>query len=142
MSITAFDLDRFLDAQDDLYGTALAELRVGRKQSHWIWFVFPQVRGLGSSPASVKYGLAGLPEARAYAAHPVLGARLREATVAMLSHRHADAESILGELDAMKFKSSMTLFSLAEPEDELFTATLQRFFASERDSRTIALLGL
>lgn len=140
MSTDPFDLDRFIDAQDDHYRTALAELRAGRKQSHWIWFVFPQMRGLGMSPTSRKYGLSGLAEARAYLAHPVLGLRLREATAAMLAHRGADAGDVLGELDALKFRSCLTLFATADPSDPGLAAALDHLFTGERDGRTLELL--
>lgn len=133
-------LERFLAAQADAYAGALRELQAGHKRTHWIWFVFPQLRGLGRSATSWTYGIAGLAEARAYLAHPVLGARLREATRAMLSHRDVDAAAILGELDALKFCSCMTLFSLAGPGEPAFDVALQRFFAGERDLRTLDLL--
>lgn len=133
-------LGRFLDAQEGAYGVALRELKAGRKRTHWIWFVFPQLRGLGRGATSWTFGITGLAEARAYLAHPVLGARLREATRAMLSHRDVDAAAILGELDALKFCSCMTLFSLAGPGEPAFDVALQRFFAGERDLRTLDLL--
>lgn len=140
MDADPFDLARFVTAQYGAYGTALAEIRSGRKRSHWIWFVFPQLRGLGSSPTSVAYGLSGLAEARAYLAHPVLGARLREATLAMLAHAPRPADAVLGELDALKFRSCMTLFAMAGRTEALFDAALEAFFGGVRDRRTLGLL--
>ena len=141
MQSDEFLLDRFLEAQEDSYPDALEELRSGRKQTHWIWYVFPQLRGLGSSAMSEKYGVSGLAEARLYLAHPVLGQRLRESTEAMLSHRASSAESVLGDLDAAKFRSCLTLFSRAEPTTQLFKVALERFFRGEPDRRTLELLG-
>lgn len=108
-----FDLERFVEAQEPVYETVLAELRAGRKTTHWIWFVFPQAKGLGRSAMSERYGIASLDEARAYLAHPVLGPRLKECTRLVLSHEGVPLEEILGELDAMKFRSSMQLFRAA-----------------------------
>src|SRR3712207_3726375 len=105
-----FNLERFVDAQGWAYAEALAELRRGRKDGHWIWFIFPQLAGLGRSPTALRYGIKSADEARAYLAHEVLGTRLRESTSAVLGHRDRTAESIFGPLDAMKFRSSMTLF--------------------------------
>lgn len=135
-----FDLSRFVDAQATAYSTALAELRAGHKRTHWIWFVFPQLKGLGRSTTADHYGLSGLEEARAYLAHPLLGERLREATTAMLVHESQSASVVLGELDAMKFRSCMTLFSRVEPSESLFGAALERFFNGEADARTLELL--
>ena len=135
-----FDLSRFVDAQATAYSTALAELRAGHKRTHWIWFVFPQLKGLGRSTTADHYGLSGLEEARAYLAHPLLGERLREATTAMLVHELQSASVVLGELDAMKFRSCMTLFSRVEPSESLFGAALERFFNGEADARTLELL--
>ena len=105
------DLDRFLEAQAANYGQALAELRAGRKRSHWSWYVLPQIRGLGSSPLSVRYAISGLAEAGAYLDHPVLGARLRECVAAMNDNAGSDAAAILGGIDARKFRSCLTLFA-------------------------------
>lgn len=135
-----FDLERFLTAQGRVYATALEELRAGRKRSHWSWCVFPQLRGLGRSATSEMYGMAGLAEARAYLAHPVLGPRLRESVEAMLAHRALPASTILGDTDALKFRSCLTLFLMADPADPLFAAALDAFFAGQRDVRTIELL--
>jgi len=136
-----FNLSRFIEAQAAAYDTALAELRAGRKRTHWIWFVFPQLRGLGSSANADYYGLSGLNEARAYLAHPILGQRLRQATEALLAQRPLSARAALGELDALKFRSCMTLFACAEPAEPVFGAALESFFAGEPDPRTLQLLG-
>ena len=135
-----FCLERFRIAQGGLYAVALNELRSGRKQSHWVWFVFPQLKGLGHSPNAAFYGLSGLTEARAYVADPILGERLREATRTMLAHRALTAAAVLGELDALKFKSCLTLFSLADPTEKVFEIALERFFSGARDERTLELL--
>ncbi len=134
-----FHLQRFVDAQEDaaIYARALAELRAARKQSHWIWFVFPQIAGLGASPMSQAYAIRSLDEARAYLDHPLLGPRLRESTEALLAAEPgASAEAILGGIDAIKVRSSMTLFHLAAPEEQLFRSALDRFFAGEPDPET------
>ena len=137
-----YSLKRFTDAQDTgLYGQALAELRQGRKHSHWIWFVFPQIAGLGSSPMAVEYAISTLDEARAYLAHPVLGPRLHEAAQALLASGKTDPEAVLGFIDAMKMRSSMTLFHRASPEDSVFTAVLDAFYAGAEDDLTLSLLG-
>lgn len=132
-------LQRFVDAQEDaaIYARALAELRAGRKQSHWIWFVFPQIAGLGSSPMSRVYAIGSLEEARAYLAHPLLGRRLRESCEALLTADpgHA-AATILGGIDALKVRSSMTLFARADPGEPLFPAVLDRFYDGEADPET------
>src|SRR5688572_30698624 len=112
-----FDLDRFVAAQEGVYRSALDELRAGRKTGHWMWFVFPQVAGLGSSDMSRRYAIGSLAEARAYLAHPILGARLRECARALLAVRGRGAEAILGDIDARKLRSSMTLFHRADPDD-------------------------
>jgi uncharacterized protein (DUF1810 family) len=132
-------LQRFVDAQEDaaIYARALAELRAGRKQGHWIWFVFPQIAGLGRSPMSQAYAIRSLEEARAYLAHPLLGPRLRESTEALLAAAPgASAEAILGGIDAIKVRSSMTLFHRAAPEERLFGDALDRFYGGEVDPET------
>jgi uncharacterized protein (DUF1810 family) len=134
-----FHLRRFVEAQEDaaIYARALGELRAGRKRSHWIWFVFPQIAGLGSSPMSQAYAIRSLEEARAYLAHPLLGARLRESTGALLAAEpSASAESILGGVDRVKVRSSMTLFHRAAPEERIFADVLDRFYAGEADPET------
>ena len=136
-----FDLDRFVEAQEGVYAQVLAELRRGRKESHWIWFIFPQLRGLGVSAMSQTYGLAGLEEARAFAAHPVLGPRLRECVQAVLEHRGRSAEAVLGSVDALKFRSCLTLFSRAVPDETIFLQGLRQCFAAQADQRTLQRLG-
>lgn len=127
-----FDLERFLAAQDEggTYGRALAELRAGRKVTHWMWFVFPQEAGLGQSAMSRRYAIGSLEEARAYLTHPVLGARLRECAAALLGVEGRSAVAILGEVDTMKLRSSITLFARADPGEPLFPAVLDRYFAA------------
>jgi uncharacterized protein (DUF1810 family) len=137
------DLERFVSAQDSggTYAQALAELRRGRKTSHWMWFVFPQVAGLGRSSVAQHYAVSGLEEARAYLAHPVLGPRLRESCEAVLAVAEGSADAIFGSVDAMKLRSSVTLFGRADPDEPLFTAVLERFFDGRPDQRTDELLG-
>ena len=137
------DLERFVSAQDSggTYAAALAELRRGRKTSHWMWFVFPQVVGLGRSSIAQHYAVSGLEEARAYLAHPVLGPRLRESCEAVLAVPERSADAIFGSVDAMKLRSSVTLFGRADPDEPLFTAVLERFFDGRPDQRTDELLG-
>jgi len=132
----AYDLDRFVLAQEHVYGGALEELRRGRKTGHWIWFIFPQVAGLGYSDMSRRYALTSLDEARAYLAHPLLGARLRECASALLAAPQVAAEDILGATDAMKVRSSMTLFHRAAPDEPIFTQVLDRFYGGVPDSAT------
>lgn len=136
-----FDLSRFVDAQQAVYGMVLSELHRGRKQSHWMWFVFPQIAGLGTSPTARRYAIAAADEARAYLAHPLLGARLRECTMAILAHRERGAEAIFGAVDAMKLRSSMTLFEAVADDPAPFAAALGAFHGGERDSATLRLLG-
>lgn len=138
--MTAFDLDRFVAAQAEIYAQALAELRAGRKQSHWMWFVFPQIAGLGRSPAATFYAIADAAEARAYLAHPLLGARLIECTQAVLAPRGRSAEAIFGGIDAMKLRSSMTLFEAVADDPAPFASVLDDFFDAERDPATLMLL--
>ena len=135
-----FDLDRFVAAQAEIYGQALAELRAGRKQSHWMWFVFPQIAGLGHSPTALFYAIASAAEARAYLAHPLLGARLAECIEAILGHRGESAEAIFGPVDAMKLRSSMTLFEAVAADPAPFASVLDAFFDAERDPATLKLL--
>lgn len=137
------DLDRFVVAQDEhaTYDRALSELRAGRKTSHWMWFVFPQVSGLGQSPTAKHFELAGLDEARAYLDHEVLGPRLLECCRALLALDGATAEQVLGTVDALKLRSSMTLFARADPDERVFPDVLDRFFDGSADERTIRLLG-
>ena len=137
------DLERFVRAQDDrgTYDRALAELRAGHKASHWMWFVFPQVAGLGHSPIAQEYAIADLAEARAYLHHDVLGPRLLECCRALLDlDDDLTAEGVLGGTDAMKLRSSMTLFAIADPDEPTYDEVLARFFDGEPDERTPALL--
>jgi uncharacterized protein (DUF1810 family) len=138
--MAVFDLDRFVAAQADIYSQALAELRAGRKQSHWMWFVFPQLAGLGRSQTAVFYAIASAAEARSYLAHPLLGARLIECTEALLAHRERSAEAILGGVDAIKLRSSMTLFETVAEHPAPFASVLEAFFDAERDPATLMLL--
>ena len=139
--MAGMDLSRFVEAQATTWPSALAELQAGRKQSHWMWFVFPQLAGLGSSPTAVHYAIGSADEARAWLADPLLGARLREGVAAMLSHRGASAEAILGGVDALKFRSSMTLFEAVAVDPAPFAAALDAFYGGARDGRTLELLG-
>jgi len=134
------DLERFVAAQQGIYPQALAELQSGRKQSHWMWFVFPQLAGLGRSATARFYAIASAAEARAYLDHPLLGARLRESAAAILVHRAARAEAILGPIDAIKLRSSMTLFEAVAADPAPFAAVLDAFFGGERDPATLSLL--
>jgi len=134
-----FDLRRFVEAQDagGTYDRALAELRAGRKRSHWMWFIFPQLAGLGHSAMAQRYAIGSLDEARAYLAHPLLGERLRESARALLA-APADlgAREILGDVDALKLRSSMTLFARAAPCELLFQQVLERFYSGDADTAT------
>lgn len=136
-----FNLQRFVTAQARSYPVALAELRAGAKRSHWMWWVFPQLAGLGRSETARAYGIVSLAEARAYLAHPLLGPRLEEATGAILLHRDRAPETILGGVDALKFRSSLTLFVAAGAGAPLGEA-LDAFYAGERDPATLRLLGM
>ena len=135
------DLSRFVEAQATAWPAALAELRAGRKQSHWMWFVFPQIAGLGASPMAVHYAIGSADEAKAYLDDPLLGARLREGVAAMLSHRGQSADAILGGIDALKFRSSLTLFEAVADDPALYVEALDAFYDGARDARTLALLG-
>jgi uncharacterized protein (DUF1810 family) len=135
------DLSRFVAAQEGSYSQALAELRRGRKQSHWMWFVFPQIAGLGHSTMAQRYAIAGREEARAYLAHPLLGPRLVEATGAVTAAAPgASAEAIMGGIDAVKLRSSLTLFAAVADDPAPFEAALARFFDGERDPETMRRL--
>lgn len=136
-----YDLQRFVDAQDRVYARAVAELRAGRKTSHWMWFVFPQVAGLGSSPMAQQYAINSLDEARAYLAHPVLGGRLRECTQLLIDVKGRDLRDILGYPDDLKFRSSMTLFAALDDAPPIFNAALQQYFAGQPDARTLEVLA-
>ena len=135
-----FDLERFVSAQADMYETALQELKKGRKRSHWIWYIFPQLRGMGRSTTAHFYGIENLEEARAYLAHPILGQRLKACCEAMLLHQDKTAIGILGETDAMKLRSSMTLFALVSEENSLFHQVLAQFYEGRFDGWTLELI--
>jgi uncharacterized protein (DUF1810 family) len=135
-----FDLDRFVAAQSGDYEQALRELRGGRKRGHWIWYILPQMRGLGMSSMSSRYGIGSLDEAKAYLAHPILGPRLRECVEAVGAHNGMSASQIFGSLDAMKFRSCLTLFAEADGPDSAFARALGQFFDDQRDPRTLELL--
>ena len=135
------DLERFVDAQGAVYADVLNELRAGRKETHWMWFVFPQLRGLGRSATAFHFGVVSAAEAAAYLAHPVLGPRLRACVELVLAVKGRTAHEIFGSPDDLKFRSSMTLFASVAPADETrFQATLDRFFGGERDPLTTAAL--
>ena len=133
-------LEDFVTAQDAVYDQVLRELAAGRKQTHWMWFIFPQLAGLGSSSMAQKFAIDSLAEAQQYLAHPVLGQRLRECTRLMLAAPHDDVSAILGYPDNLKFRSSMTLFAIAAPDEYLFDEALAKFFGGQRDPLTIGLL--
>jgi len=134
------DLERFVSAQQDVYERALAELRAGDKRSHWMWFVFPQIAGLGLSATAQRYAIADLAEARAYLAHPVLGPRLAECAQALLEVEGRSAERILGYPDDLKLRSSMTLFARAADDPKVFRAVLDRYYDGEDDPATLQRL--
>ena len=132
----SFDLQRFLDAQTQTHDQALAELRNGAKRTHWMWFVFPQIAGLGRSGMAQRFAISGLPEARAYAAHPTLGRRLVECARALTDLDTADPVQVFGSVDAQKLRSSMTLFARAAPEEPVFQQVLDHYFDGARDEGT------
>jgi len=138
-----FDLQRFISAQQagGSYQHALSELSRGRKTSHWMWFVFPQVAGLGRSSMAQRYAIGSLTEARAYLAHPVLGARLRECASTVLGLTGRTAEEVFGGIDAVKLRSSLTLFEQAAPDEPLFGSVLDRYYAGVRDPATVRILA-
>jgi uncharacterized protein (DUF1810 family) len=137
----SFDLERFVTAQAGTYQQALMELRAGRKRSHWMWFIFPQLAGLGRSEVSRFYGIGSLDEARAYLAHSTLGPRLRAAAQAVLQSGTRDAAALLGPVDALKLRSSMTLFTRAAPGERVFVDVLDRLYGGDVDEATDRLLG-
>ena len=133
------DLERFVAAQHETYDQALTELRAGRKRTHWMWWIFPQIAGLGQSATARAYAIASAAEARAYLAHPVLGARLRETTAAVIA-ASGSAQTIMGGIDAIKLRSSMTLFAIVADDPAPFETALARFFGGERDPETVRRL--
>jgi uncharacterized protein (DUF1810 family) len=137
-----FNLQRFVDAQaNGVYEQALSEIRAGEKRSHWMWFIFPQLKGLGRSATALRFGLGSLDEARAYWHHPLLGARLLECCALLLALPSGrSAPQVLGSIDALKLRSCLTLFERAAPSEAVFGALLERFYGGERDGATLALL--
>jgi uncharacterized protein (DUF1810 family) len=135
------DLSRFVEAQDPVYDQVVEELRAGRKRSHWMWFVFPQIDGLAHSATAKHYAISGLDEARAYLAHDVLGPRLFECSQLIADIDGRSIEDILGYPDNLKLRSSMTLFAQASGVNDVFTVVLHKYFDGEPDSRTLELLG-
>lgn len=138
---TSFDLQRFVTAQSGVYERACQEIAAGSKRSHWMWFVFPQMRGLGHSAMAERFGIVSLAEAQAYIEHPVLGPRLRHAAGLLLGVEGRTAHDIMGFPDDMKLRSSMTLFSRAALDNRPFVAVLDRFFGGEEDAATLQLIG-
>ncbi len=137
----AFDLERFVEAQQGVYETALAELRGGAKRTHWMWFIFPQIQGLGHSSMAQYYALADIDEAQAYLTHPLLGRRLLECTEAVNAVTGRSALDIFGRPDDLKFHSSMTLFEAADPTVTAFATALDHYYNGARDPRTMEILG-
>ncbi len=137
----AFNLKRFIDAQAPVYGDALRELAAGKKRGHWMWFIFPQLRGLGRSSTASFFGIASKAEALAYWRHPVLGARLSGCCSAILGVEGKSAHEVFGTPDDVKLRSSMTLFERAAPDAPVFARVLDRYFDGQRDVRTLELLG-
>ena len=135
-----FDLDRFVEAQSTAYDTAIGELRSGRKRSHWIWYILPQLRGLGTSQMSTQYGLQSLAEARAYLAHPLLGPRIRECVRTLNALPGNDATAVLGGIDAVKLRSCLTVFAEASQDELLFQEGLDKYFQGQPDAATLSLL--
>jgi uncharacterized protein (DUF1810 family) len=141
-AVDPFDLNRFVAAQDGVYDRALGEIRVGRKRSHWMWFIFPQFDGLGYSATSKRYSIKSLAEADAYVKHPVLGSRLRECCKAVLGVSGHSADEIFGSPDDMKLRSCATLFAKVSPPDSVFHRLLDRYFDGDPDNATLRLIGL
>jgi len=137
-----FNLERFVSAQEGVYASVLRELHSGRKQSHWMWFIFPQLAGLGHSSTARFYALCNLAEARAYLDHPLLGPRLLECTRAVVTVEGCTAEDIFGHVDALKLHSSLTLFGRASEPDPLFVQALDKYYGGGEDQQTLQLLGL
>ncbi len=136
-----YDLNRFISAQEGVYGRALAELREGLKRSHWMWYIFPQIEGLGHSPTTRHYSIKSLEEARQYLAHPVLGARLKECAEAVVAVSGRSASDIFGHPDDWKLQSSMTLFELVSGPGSVFARVLDKYYQGKRDARTLQIVG-
>jgi uncharacterized protein (DUF1810 family) len=141
-STDPYGLDRFVQAQEHTYQQALAEIREGEKVSHWMWYIFPQLQGLGSSPTARWYSIKNLEEAKSYLDHPVLGPRLKECAEAALAVQGRSAWAIFGSPDDLKLRSSATLFALVSPPDSVFHRLLDKYFAGEPDRQTLRLLGI
>ena len=135
------DLQIFVQAQEDIYEQALAELKNGSKESHWMWFVFPQIAGLGNSEMARKYAIPNLADAKAYLSHDLLGSRLRECTEAVLAVEGRTAHEILGSPDDVKLKSCMTLFEVADGPGSVFSSILEKYFEGQRDERSLVILN-
>lgn len=135
------NLSRFIKAQKSVYSDVLAELKSGRKRTHWMWFIFPQIAGLGFSPTAQLYAIKSLDEAREYLKHPILGARLLECSELVLAVKDRSISDIFGYPDDLKLRSAMTLFSCVAEKDSVFDAVLERYFDGKRDARTLELLG-
>lgn len=135
-----YNLQRFIEAQEPVYAQACAELRQGRKTGHWMWFIFPQIRGLGSSETAQSFAIASLDEAKDYLAHPVLGSRLRECAALVLQVDNKSVEQIFGYPDNLKFHSSMTLFAQASEDNQVFMDALKKYFSGALDPQTLARL--
>jgi uncharacterized protein (DUF1810 family) len=136
-----YQLERFVEAQDGIYETALSELRRGRKRSHWMWFIFPQIDGLARSPTAAYYAIKSLDEAKAYLEHPILGSRLEECSRTLLGLERLSTSDIFGYPDDLKFCSSMTLFDRAASQNDLFAKAIIRYCAGQRDQKTLAILN-
>ena len=141
MAYSNNDLSRFLDAQNKLYLTAFSEIKKGKKETHWMWFIFPQIKGLGSSDTANLYAINDLKEATEYLEHPILGKHLIEISELFLTFKRKSADGILGDLDARKLRSSMTLFSLVENTNPVFKDVLDAFFSGESDPLTISIIN-
>ncbi|PAM95625.1 calpastatin [Flavobacterium sp. IR1] len=141
MAYSNNDLMRFLDAQNKLYLTALSEIKKGKKETHWMWFIFPQIKGLGSSDTANYYAIANIQEASEYLQHPILGKHLIEISELFLTFKRKSADGILGDLDARKLRSSMTLFSLVENASPIFQEILDAFFSGESDPLTLSIIN-
>jgi uncharacterized protein (DUF1810 family) len=141
MNPTTQGLEHFVEAQASVYHTVVAELAMGHKETHWMWFIFPQLKELGKSPMAKRFGIASADEARAYLAHPVLGSRLLECTKLLLTQRNANAFEIFGSPDELKLRSCMTLFSVTSPQESAFKQVLDSFFKGKADEVTVKLLA-
>lgn len=141
VSMDLNSLDRFLEAQERMYSVALKEIQNGEKESHWMWYIFPQLRGLGRSQMAYVYGINGIEEAKAYLEHPILSNRLIEITEALLTHKGKDIYDIMGDIDDMKLQSSMTLFALVSEEHSLFSQVLDSFYDGKKDEYTLKKLN-